>query len=121
MTGHTACGGCIAAHSLPADTKPSNALLEFLGPLIKIRAGLGEDATVEDLMVANVKQGVENVCNSAVSRCDVQPSKAKANKQTIQEAWAKGKDVYVHGWVYDLASGHCHDLGISRGPPFQKL
>lgn len=35
----------------------------------------------------------------------------------MQEAWAKGKDVYVHGWVYDLASGRCHDLGISRGPP----
>lgn len=67
VTGHTACGGCIAAHSLPADTEPSNALLEFLGPLIKLRAGLGADATVEDLMVANVKQGVENVCNSAVS------------------------------------------------------
>lgn len=67
MTGHTSCGGCIAAHSLPADTAPSNALFEFLGPLIRLRASLGADATVEDLMVANVKRGVENVCSSAVS------------------------------------------------------
>lgn len=68
VTGHTACGGCIAAHSLPSDTAAGdNPLFAFLGPLMKLRASLGPDATIEDLMVANVKQGVENVCKSAVS------------------------------------------------------
>ena len=26
------------------------------------------------------------------------------------------KQVWVHGWVYDVASGRIKDLGISRGP-----
>lgn len=68
VTGHTACGGCIAAHGLSPDTDArANPLLAFLGPLVKLRASLGPDATVDDLMVASVKHSVENVCQSEVS------------------------------------------------------
>ena len=38
----------------------------------------------------------------------------------ITNAWknknGKGKDVYIHGWVFDLASGRLKDLRVSRGP-----
>lgn len=26
-------------------------------------------------------------------------------------------DVFIHGWVYDIANGEVRDLGISVGPP----
>ena len=30
----------------------------------------------------------------------------------VQDAWARGQDVSVHGWVYSLLNGRVHDLGI---------
>jgi carbonic anhydrase len=42
------------------------------------------------------------------------------NTQTIINAWSnvdpEKRKVWVHGWIYDLASGRLRDLGISRGP-----
>jgi carbonic anhydrase len=52
----------------------------------------------------NVRAQVENVCSSEV----------------IQHAWehrnGKGKNVYVHGWIFDISEGRLGDLCISRGP-----
>lgn len=36
--------------------------------------------------------------------------------QTMKEAWAKGRKVYVHGWLFDVKSGLLNDLGVSQGP-----
>ena len=30
----------------------------------------------------------------------------------VQDAWSRGQDVTVHGWVYSLLNGRVHDLGI---------
>lgn len=30
----------------------------------------------------------------------------------VQDAWSRGQDVTVHGWVYSLLNGRIHDLGI---------
>jgi carbonic anhydrase len=35
----------------------------------------------------------------------------------VQEAWARGQDLHVHGWVYSLASGIITDLNVSVGGP----
>lgn len=32
---------------------------------------------------------------------------------TIQNAWKNGKDVTVHGWVFEIEHGKIRDLGIS--------
>jgi carbonic anhydrase len=48
----------------------------------------------------NVKWQVEHVCKT----------------QPIVDAWSKKEEVWVHGWVYDLASGRLRDLEISKGP-----
>ncbi|KAG5219994.1 Inositol polyphosphate phosphatase OCRL [Salix suchowensis] len=57
------------------------------------------------LVEENVKMQVKNL------------SKAS----TITAAWAnkspKGREVWLHGWVYDIAAGKLRDLGISLGPP----
>jgi carbonic anhydrase len=31
----------------------------------------------------------------------------------LQEAWARGQDITVHGWVYSLENGLVTDLNIS--------
>lgn len=33
----------------------------------------------------------------------------------VKAAWAEGRDVQVHGWMYELETGRMRDLGISVG------
>ncbi|BEI94598.1 uncharacterized protein CcaverHIS019_0701700 [Cutaneotrichosporon cavernicola] len=104
VVGHTACGGCKAAFGSAAPAAdapvPEHPLMAFLDPLIKLRHSLPADATIDDLTRENVRVGVQNLTQSS----------------TINEAWALGKQVYVHGWIYDLASGRLSDLGMTQGP-----
>ena len=124
IVGHTECGGaaaCLGAaqspdlnldgpistiSSLPVDS----ALNRWLEPLTRIAAGLQLSSIphAEALPIVveeNVKAQVENLANTI----------------TIGDAWTKGtkkgQEVWIHGWVYDLATGLLRDLNISRGPP----
>lgn len=36
-----------------------------------------------------------------------------AKTSIVQNAWAKGQDLHVHGWVYGVSSGLVKDLGVS--------
>jgi len=124
IVGHTECGGaaaCLGAaqspdlnldgpittiSSLPVDS----ALNRWLEPLTRLAAGLQLSSIphAEALPIVveeNVKAQVENLANTI----------------TIGDAWKKGtrkgQAVWIHGWVYDLATGLLKDLHISRGPP----
>ena len=102
LVGHTKCGGVAAAVDLakepPPPAPPASPLLRWLGPLTELaRAHPGADLTA--LAEENVKMGVANLVKSEV----------------IQGAWAKGKGVEVHGWVYELETGRLRDLGVSVG------
>ena len=44
----------------------------------------------------NVIEQVVNVCQTTV----------------VQEAWARGQSVAVHGWIYSLDNGHLRDLQV---------
>jgi len=105
VKGHSSCGGCVAAHGAPPPSaRGDTPLARFLTPLIELRHSMKECA-VDELIEANVKRGVQNIADSAV----------------MQAAWAKHakgemRPVYIHGWVYDLASGRLRDLDISQGP-----
>ena len=36
----------------------------------------------------------------------------------VQDAWARGQDISVHGWVYSLSNGIVTDLNVTvNGPP----
>ena len=70
VAGHTGCGGCIAAYHAPApepDAPPHNALTRFLDPVVKLRHSLPADASVNDLIVENVKGSVARLAQSEVS------------------------------------------------------
>ncbi|KAL0946694.1 hypothetical protein HGRIS_012881 [Hohenbuehelia grisea] len=124
IVGHSECGGAAAcfqaslaptfdASTGPVVTVPSStpdaAINVWLAPLTKLASTLKLSSTpkAEALPVVveeNVKQQVANLAQS----------------ETIQNAWAtkslKGKDVWIHGWVYDIASGRLRDLNVTQGP-----
>jgi carbonic anhydrase len=54
-------------------------------------------ARLDRMCELNVIEQVRNVCRTSV----------------IEDAWARGERVAVHGWVYDLADGLLRDLGMT--------
>jgi carbonic anhydrase len=57
---------------------------------------LSPDARVDRLCELNVMRQVENVCQTTI----------------VEEAWARGQDLTVHGLVYGLGDGLLRDLGV---------
>ena len=54
-----------------------------------------DPATRHDrLCELNVIEQVLNVCHTTI----------------VQGAWARGQPLWIHGWVYDLATGRLNDL-----------
>lgn len=123
IVGHSECGGaaaCLGAVQNPKFTEdepiktlgslPSDAPLNsWLAPLTKLAASLQLSTTpkTEALPIVveeNVKLQVENLCKAP----------------TLTNAWASDnpekRNVWVHGWVYDLATGKLKDLEVTRGP-----
>jgi carbonic anhydrase len=35
----------------------------------------------------------------------------------LRDAWARGQDVTLHGWIYSLQDGRIRDLGVNAGSP----
>ena len=108
LVGHTNCGGAAACAKLaqepPTTSSPSSAesespLLRWLGPLTDIARALPPGADLTALAEENVRAGVRNLAASAV----------------VKGAWAAGRPVEVHGWLYELETGRLRDLGVSVG------
>jgi carbonic anhydrase len=78
----------------------------WLKPLASLAASMPElldspvDKAVSALVVANVKHQVANVAETPV----------------VRRAWEEGKDVWVHGWVFEIEGGTLRDLDVSKGP-----
>jgi carbonic anhydrase len=108
VVGHTQCGGaaaCYNASKTKSSAPPSTALERWLAPLTKLasslqKKGASEVAALDELVEENVKMQVSNICKT----------------KTVLGAWAEKKDVWVHGWVFDIAQGTLRDVGATRGP-----
>ena len=61
----------------------------------------GDDALVGRLCELNALEQVRNVCRTSV----------------VQDAWRRGQELTVHGWIYSLADGLLRDLGMSVNGP----
>ncbi|MFA7420888.1 MAG: carbonate dehydratase [Melioribacteraceae bacterium] len=55
------------------------------------------DKRSDKLCELNVFEQVANVCHTTI----------------VQNAWKRGRDLTVHGWIYSLEDGLIRDLGIS--------
>jgi carbonic anhydrase len=110
VCGHYGCGGVRAAYEDERMGLVDNWLRHVQDVAQKHRATL-DQAPVADridrLCELNVLEQVANVCQTTV----------------IQDAWARGQDVTVHGWIYSLADGLLRDLkmGGAGAAEFQRV
>jgi carbonic anhydrase len=104
VVGHYGCGGVLAA-------------------LNKTRVG------IVDFWLDNVQQ----VHNKHLAQVDALPVGQRherlcelnvleqvvslANTPVVKDAWGRGQDLTVHGWIYGLKDGLMHDLGITVDCP----
>jgi carbonic anhydrase len=106
VVGHYGCGGIAAA----IDGKRRGLVDHWLHPIREVYATHREEleripdqrAMLNRLCELNVMRQVQNV----------------ASDLFVRDAWARGQELAVHGWVYSLATGLVSDLEVTvSGPP----
>jgi carbonic anhydrase len=104
------CGhyGCSGVHAAMAGTRVGLAdnWLRHVGDVANKHAPLLAEVDLETLRHArlcelNVIEQVVNVCQSTV----------------VQDAWARGQPLSVHGWIYGLLDGRLRELGFGVSAP----
>jgi carbonic anhydrase len=103
VCGHYGCGGVKAALS-SADHGLIDNWLRHIRNVKRLHAHAfehlhGEDETVDRLCELNVIEQVHNVCVTTI----------------VRDAWKRGADLTVEGWVYSIRDGVLKGL-CSRGP-----
>jgi carbonic anhydrase len=101
VTGHYGCGGVIAAMSNKEFGLIDN-WLRHIKDVYRLHAdellAIADDQQrVDRLVELNVIENVYNLCKTSI----------------VQNAWAKGQEVGVHGWVYSLKTGVINDMKVS--------
>jgi len=99
VCGHYGCGGIKAA--MDSD---QHGLIDYW--LLHIKdvsrfnddklKGLSNEERIDLLCELNVQEQVANVCETSI----------------VQNAWKRGAELSVHGWIYDIANGILKDLGV---------
>jgi len=105
VVGHYGCGGVSAA----VDGKRRGLVDHWLHP---IREVLGEHRHELDAIV-DPGARLDRLCELNVIR----QVRNVASDIIVQEAWAHGQDLSVHGWIYSLANGLVTDLGVTVSAP----
>ncbi|KAB2924098.1 MAG: carbonate dehydratase [Bacteroidetes bacterium] len=109
VCGHYGCGGVKAALERKRYGLIDNWLRHIqdvhqkYAPIVD-GAGTHEQQ-VDRLCELNVIEQVLNVCETTV----------------IQDAWARGADLNVHGWIYGLKDGIVRDLNVTMNDPADML
>ena len=100
VCGHYGCGGVRAA----LDGSRHGLIDNWLRHVTDVAekhgaelAALAEERRFDRLCELNVVEQVVNVCHTTV----------------VEDAWARGQDLTVHGVVYGLEDGLLRDLGVS--------
>jgi carbonic anhydrase len=105
VCGHYGCGGVRAA----VEDRRHGLVDNWLGPirdiyrrreaeLLAIPAG---EKRLDRLCELNVAEQVRNVGRTSV----------------VQEVWARGEPLVIHGWIYGISDGLLKDLGVSVSSP----
>ena len=101
VVGHYGCGGVAAA----VDGKRRGLIDHWLHPIREVHhdhqheleALPDERARWDRLVELNVIRQVRNVASDVF----------------VQDAWARGQELNVHGWVYSIANGLVTDLNVT--------
>ncbi len=100
VVGHYGCGGVHAALTGQRVGLADN-WLRHVTDVAEKHAGRLQDCALESLRHArlcelNVIEQVRNVCLTTI----------------VQDAWARGQALSVHGWVYSLLDGRIREVGM---------
>jgi len=102
VCGHYGCGGVRAAWEGSRHGLVDN-WLRHVQDVGQKHAALLDEMSPEDrvhrLCELNVIEQAANVCQTTV----------------VQDAWARGQSLTVHGWIYSVADGLLRDLGVTAG------
>ncbi|MGY0504444.1 carbonate dehydratase [Luteimonas sp. e5] len=108
VVGHYGCGGVLAGLDKMRLGLVDNWIRHVTDVAFKHEAILQrmENHTLKHdrLCELNVLEQVANICKTTV----------------VRDAWERGQELAVHGWVYSLRDGRVHDLGmdVTRGDEF---
>jgi carbonic anhydrase len=100
VVGHSNCGGVRAA----MENQRAGLVDNWLRHVQDVRdqhadflSGLNENLRVNALVELNVLEQARNVCRTTV----------------VRDAWQRGQEVVVHGWVYGLHNGLLQDMQVT--------
>jgi carbonic anhydrase len=105
VVGHYGCGGVRAA----VDGQRRGLVDHWLHP---IRDAYHEHRHELDAIGDEIKR-LNRLCELNVIR----QVKNVASDVFVQEAWSRGQEVNVHGWVYSLSTGIITDLNVTTSRP----
>ena len=103
VTGHYGCGGVIAS----VDGERHGLIDHWIHPIRR----LADERREELEAIGDTGARHDRLCELNV----VQQVKNVASDVFVQDAWARGQNLCVHGWIYALSTGLITDLGVSVG------
>jgi len=105
VVGHYGCGGVAAA----VDGKRRGLVDHWLHPILEIYQ---ENRQALEL-IPNLQARLNRLCEFNVIR----QVRNVGSDVFVQDAWARGQSLTVHGWVYSLSNGLITDLDVSVSSP----
>ena len=105
VVGHYGCGGVAAA----VDGRRRGLVDHWLHPIREVN----EAHRAELEAIADPRARLNRLCELNVLR----QVKNVASDVFVQDAWARGQELAVHGWVYSLANGLVKDLDVTVSGP----
>ena len=101
VVGHYGCGGVAAA----VDGKRRGLVDHWLHPIREVSRTHREELAA----IADDRARLDRLCELNV----ISQVKNVASDVFVQDAWARGQAVAVHGWVYSLSNGLVNDMKVT--------
>ena len=101
VVGHYGCGGVSAA----VDGQRRGLVDHWLHPIREVC----QEHRHELDAISDLRARLDRLCELNVIR----QVRNVATDVFVQEAWARGQDLCIHGWVYSLANGLVRDLDVT--------
>ncbi|MCP3870495.1 MAG: carbonate dehydratase [Gammaproteobacteria bacterium] len=107
VCGHYGCGGVAAAIQNSSYGLIDNWLRNIKNIYYRnqeqFSSCVDEEERIDLLCEFNVVEQVANVCHTTI----------------VQDAWKRGQDLTVHGWIYSILDGVLRDLEVNFNAPEQ--
>jgi carbonic anhydrase len=101
VVGHYGCGGVSAA----VDGKRRGLIDHWLHPIREVHHDHREELDA----ISDERTRLDRLCELNIMR----QVKNVTSDVFVQDAWARGQNLSVHGWVYSLANGLLVDLNVT--------